>query len=1017
MDQLLTPKSGIATIDPTLPFITNERFDVYLDNPLVIPTDKENPFAVTDKYRFIPSQFNTELRQFYTDHKNLRRMVSRESSLARTNVLPVFNYNTLFQALVTGRFAEYRKFDLVLRSVLSNVTSITGRHQFLHVPLSTNIYTRQHFFRAFNKLDPSTVRFKNDQSYFFLIHFLGMLVEGSTTSLFNLLTEAQLDSLYVIFSCGKEAIIYNLGDLKAMVNSSQFHQVVIRHINTLKLLGHADIDALNKMSDAEFDTLSDKVAIAEPDIDFEEVPLDPAQVRSVVKQTVPTVIPVVAPTQPVATPPVQQEISSTTAPVVAPVQATKLQPQVSPIEEISQAAKQSIQKDERLSDKQKEAVVSVTDVWKTLAINGIPLTTLVSDTEDPKPQSKQLDFLKGQIPDESMLTSSIVDYNQHYVEKMMLRDIVSVALSFAAQGMFLVSIDEQTVITQLDRLKIYKFTYADATGRKHTSTVKLPIVSPDGTFMTNGVEQRMSMQMVNRPICKISPMRVNLSSNFNKTLVERTVTKAHTYDNFISAYVYKVYRATGQIQIGHGSYEHDATPLPYDYSCLASKYVSLQFADYQFVFDYKNRFDSVAALEALITTDELRARGVQVMEREYGIYCGTRGNTRMFFGMDNVIRYVDPSKLQFIDGKPDFSQCVVGTDTFVDLLFRTFGDQVPPPKMISEWTELKILDKNFPIVYVLGFRFGLKAVLEELKVPYTILPKGQRYQDIKPSTIRVAFSDFNLYFDRYPLFGSLILSGLNKFDLSKYEMSAFDAPNVYYTLFEDNGIKLNYFKGISSFFDLFIDPITKWVLQSMGEPTTVKGLLYRATQMLVTSDAIPASSTKNLRYRGYERFPAIMYNEMARSMATYQSRRGGKDSFSINPESVFLRIISDATVNLVENLNPVNDMKSKTSITYTGSGGRTAQSFVVDDRVYPADGVGVISESTPDSNKVAITAYTPVDPLIADGRGMFFDAPADLNTMQPTQVLSVSALLMPGSTQDDWAIHMAHQSYQVVTFG
>ena len=79
---------------------------------------------------------------------------------------------------------------------------------------------------------------------------------------------------------------------------------------------------------------------------------------------------------------------------------------------------------------------------------------------------------------------------------------------------------------------------------------------------------------------------------------------------------------------------------------------------------------------------------------------------RMFFGYDNMIRFIGPNK-----GMTP----VLDKMSFISLLFRTFGEDVPPPNPLSEWTELKILDKNFPIVFILGFEYGLKRVLDHIK--------------------------------------------------------------------------------------------------------------------------------------------------------------------------------------------------------------------------------------------------------------------------------------------------------------
>ena len=71
----------------------------------------------------------------------------------------------------------------------------------------------------------------------------------------------------------------------------------------------------------------------------------------------------------------------------------------------------------------------------------------------------------------------------------------------------------------------------------------------------------------------------------------------------------------------------------------------------------------------------------------------------------------------------------------------------------------------------------------------------------------------------------------------------------------------------------------------------------------------------------------------------------------------------------------------------------------MNDRRYTEDSVGIISEATVDSAKTGFAASMSMDPTIKNMRGMTVsELPEDL---APTQMLSISSLIMPGVTQDD----------------
>lgn len=269
----------------------------------------------------------------------------------------------------------------------------------------------------------------------------------------------------------------------------------------------------------------------------------------------------------------------------------------------------------------------------------------------------------------------------------------------------------------------------------------------------------------------------------------------------------------------------------------------------------------------------------------------------------------------------------------------------------------------------------------------------------KPNDIHIKFADRVLHINRYPLAHSLIVAGLEYFDVSRYDMSEFESKDVYYRLLMDKKLSINYIKGMDSFYDLFVDNMTYSVLKMMHEPTTVRDLLIRSTVLLTTTDHLPASSGYNHRIRGYEQFAGVVYNELAREFAAYQSKNGANNKFSVNPDAVYLRIIQNASMLPAESGSPLEDMTLMCDMTYGGVGGRSADSFVITDRHYDASDIGVVSESTVDNQKVAFNSALSYNPNIVNTLGM----PAEIKQedLKASQVFSPHALMFPFSTSDD----------------
>src|SRR5699024_937004 len=86
-------------------------------------------------------------------------------------------------------------------------------------------------------------------------------------------------------------------------------------------------------------------------------------------------------------------------------------------------------------------------------------------------------------------------------------------------------------------------------------------------------------------------------------------------------------------------------------------------------------------------------------------------------------------------------------------------------------------------------------------------------------------------------------------------------------------------------------------------------------------------------------------------------------------EAVITNIITDVSVNLVEEVNPVHEVKDQEELTFGGTGGRTDISIVKRARVQLESYRGIVSEANKDSGKIGFITYLTSDALVADYRG------------------------------------------------
>lgn len=1038
--ELVHPEKDNVAPDFDFPLVRNERWQVYFKSFLSYANDKTKPIPMTDKLSYNGVRYQPLINKLYATNRHVHRMMAESALVGQKNLLMWFDYAALMQARISGTLAEYRKFDALFRTMLDHIALTGGdRHHYLAFQMSDIPYSQAFILPAFSALTTSTIKVHNDPSFFLLVHLLGYIrsflhpvkakpfaldvsywkkngidaPDLTSTSLLSRIPDEVIPRINFVLYIGNRCIIYNLGDLKEMAQETQnMFQRVLKHINILKMSAGNDLEEARLLSMKD-DDVEKEVTAKSPSPE-----VSPTTKESTVGSDTPAPdnssgsldapdVPAYTDKPPKLTPTgnTTQNAPGEPKPVlrsftpIKPVSVKKYEAKASTSAKIKETTNegpkqsalvrhihtglQETLKKTETPHPEKIADKAQTLLEKHMAVElaGKPLGYYASHVEDPDISANRLTFLENQLPEKSQMDSSISSFDRTYLRDLHHRDLANTLTYFAKHGLFVSKIDETHTNTHLDKLTTYKITLSDLKGKHHTLPVTFPTVDKDGYMLVNGVKTRMIIQVVNTPICKISPTRVNLASNYNKTLVERHTSVRHTYNVWISTYLMTL-RDNKLVDIQFGKFVPTTQVLPYEYTSIARKFFGVSFDKFKFTFDYNHRFSYLPK-----GTDQADAL---LIEESYGVYCGsTKAGDLLLWDMEDTIHVVDKN------GKH-----ILSYTSFASLLDTVFSeDGFPSPPMVAEWVTLKILDIDLPLVYILGYKFGLKQVLADLGANYRVVEKGERYT-LEPDEIAIPFQDATLILNRYPFQAFLIVAGLTRFKTKNYQLLSFESEDIYYRVFQDNNIKVNYLRGIDDFFSFFLDPVTIDVLEKMNEPVTVKGLLYRATQMLSTTDYIEASASVHHRFRGYERFSSILYNEVSRQLAAYNNKRGQKKSFSINPEAVFRRIQGDPTDLLIDTINPIHELKEMAHVSYSGSGGRTGRAFVVNDRRFANDSVGILSEATPDSGKVAITAYTTVDPRIRNIRGMLHPY-KDGTALSTPQLLSVSGNLFPAATQDD----------------
>ncbi len=612
-----------------------------------------------------------------------------------------------------------------------------------------------------------------------------------------------------------------------------------------------------------------------------------------------------------------------------------------------------------------------------------------------------------EIMDKSMLESTVTNYDKLYTANLMKKDITAAVLSVQHAGVAVVGYDVERVVNAVSDFEIHTVQLQPAVGRSSTIRFRLPRVKEDGTFVSNGTRYRLRKQRSEVPIVKVSPTRVALTSYYSKLFVEKSDRSVFNYDKWISGRVVATALDKANTDISDikiSSVEDNNVKTPAIYSIMATRCASFtvwrdnwrdELPDNElwsdlvrsddrrlpimFNFDVHGRFKS-----PLFPQD-----AVESLERsgKY-IVTGRVGDDYVVVDYNDVF-YINRQGTLHVLGR---LEDVIGLDV----------ERAPVPM-----AELKIFSKSIPIGIVLAYMVGLTPLIKALRLNPRRVPNGQRL-NMMPDEYAVRFLDESLIFQKDDVKAALVFSGFNLYHnvIRNYGVHLFDKRDVYLNVLDANGIGIRYLRELDMMNAMWIDPITKSLLEEMGEPTEFIDLLLRATEMLATRYVPtkienPKANFDGLeRARGYERFAGVVYSKLVESIRTFNTKTAvSKAAISMNPHDVWVEITQDPAAELVNDISPIHNVKEKEVITFGGRGGRSQRSMVAEHRLYKESDLGFISEATVDSGQVAIITYLPPNAKFTSLRGTVkrFDKERDGSSA----MLSSAALISPAADRDD----------------
>lgn len=605
-------------------------------------------------------------------------------------------------------------------------------------------------------------------------------------------------------------------------------------------------------------------------------------------------------------------------------------------------------------------------------------STLYEFTQVPKEalaieKSAEIPDIKH-VFDKSMLKSSLLEFDTRYIKHVMARDISAMVLNIQNAGICITDYNVERVEDAVSSYDTHTVRVNPVEGAPSTLRFKLPALADDGTYRSNGVKYRMRKQRSDLPIRKIAPNRVALTSYYGKVFISRSEKRVNDYSTWLNNAVMAKgldMSDSAVTNLKPNNVFDNTFKCPKLYSSLAMSFRSFTVAGFEWNLDHTARL-AMFGQDALTVYEKDGA--IIIGKNPKGELLIVDQNNTLYTGVNGVIN--------------EFSTM----ETLLDL---------PVDRAPVDFVEIKVMGKTIPLGVMLGYEVGLEKLMRMLRVEPRRVPAGTRL-NLEPHEYPIVFSDETLVFSRDDRSASLILAGFSEFHktLRNYSVFEFDRRGVYLNLLEGMGSSARYLREIDLLYQLFIDPITRDLLIEMGEPTDFRGLLMRATELLLTDYHPKEGDGAYLRTRGYERMAGAVYSEIVRAIRVHNGRGGKtKHPIDLNPYAVWKNISQDPSVLVVLDINPIENLKQLEAVTYSGVGGRNSRSMTKGTREYDVNDMGTISEATVDSSDVAINTFTSADPQFTSLRGI--SRRYKLGESGMTPLLSTSALNAPCATNDD----------------
>lgn len=575
------------------------------------------------------------------------------------------------------------------------------------------------------------------------------------------------------------------------------------------------------------------------------------------------------------------------------------------------------------------------------------------------------------VKNEDYLKNTMIEATKKYIKEdheiMMIKTIMSVTNNDIIVNNLEIETDENI----LGKTVKYKLDISTLDNSKSTIEVIVPKIEENGTYKLSNNQYIMRRQRADLPIRKINFNEVVLSSYYGKLFVTRATQKNNDFGYWIKNKLLKEY-AEGKIENlvmkSNKNSNYDVV-LPDDYSKYGRYLKTFKYQDFTFNFVYKSRINLINNDKKLLSKLE-----------DNGVLLGNYKNDPLIMDFKNNLY-------------------VFKNNEFVSLGYMhevlSFLDLIKSP---DEYINIKIFKTYVPLVFLLCYYVGgLEKLLRLLQMSYYYEKLNTKVD--KNRFIEIKFNSEKMIIKKNKKY-NFLLNGISTINNVSKNLDRLNSKNDIDTLFNLLNYSLLVKNEIPNLNNMFIDPLTMDLLKQLKLPETFPGMLIKAVELLMDDNYKNPNKITGMALKGYERLSGMLYKEISNSIRDYKNKSVfGRAKITMNPYSIIKRLNEDSTTMLVNDINPIANLKQYEDVTLLGFNGIGKESVSKDRRQYDNDDIGILSEANKDSGDVGISAYVSASPNVINTLGMVEEV--DIENKSWASIFSTSAMLAPFATNDD----------------